>query len=64
MKIRFVDATHPGASHDSLIWRMSDLRRKMEETYLQDRSSCWLLGVLYDLSVCISYNFWKFNFLR
>ena len=55
MKIRFVDATHQGASNDSLIWRMSELRKNMEEKYLQDRSSCWLLRVLYVFNIIRSF---------
>ncbi|XP_036320324.1 putative nuclease HARBI1 [Rhagoletis pomonella] len=44
MTIRYVDATHPGACHDSLIWNTSQLRVSMEEDYLRGRRNVWLLG--------------------
>ncbi|XP_055910815.1 putative nuclease HARBI1 [Eupeodes corollae] len=44
LRIRFIDATHPGACHDSFIWNVSDLRSKMESDYLRDIKNVWLLG--------------------
>ncbi|XP_055912025.1 putative nuclease HARBI1 [Eupeodes corollae] len=44
MKIRSVDATHPGASHDSLIWSMSDARHHFWEQYQSGQRGSWLLG--------------------
>ncbi|TMW48036.1 hypothetical protein DOY81_006880 [Sarcophaga bullata] len=41
MNVQYVDARHPGANHDSLIFNLSDLK-----TYLQRNAqgNCWILG--------------------
>ncbi|XP_067648034.1 putative nuclease HARBI1 [Eurosta solidaginis] len=44
LKIRYVDASHPGASHDSFIWNVSELRTHLEDQYLQREANFWLLG--------------------
>ncbi|XP_067636685.1 putative nuclease HARBI1 [Eurosta solidaginis] len=44
MAIRYVDATHAGACHDSLIWNTSELRLSMEQDYLLGTRNVWLLG--------------------
>ncbi|XP_065356305.1 putative nuclease HARBI1 [Calliphora vicina] len=49
MRIRFVDATHPGACHDSFVWSTSSYRRTMQEDYLRRGSRVWLLGKMYPL---------------
>ncbi|XP_067642467.1 putative nuclease HARBI1 [Eurosta solidaginis] len=41
LKIRYVDAFHPGASHDSFIWNVSELRTHLED---QRGVNFWLLG--------------------
>ncbi|KAI8116881.1 putative nuclease HARBI1 [Lucilia cuprina] len=44
LNIRYVDSSHPGACHDSLIWNTSDLRTHFEQKYLQGETNFWLLG--------------------
>ena len=44
MRIKFIDATHPGASHDAFVWKMSDYRKEVEKDYLQNGKNMWLLG--------------------
>ncbi|XP_055913458.1 putative nuclease HARBI1 [Eupeodes corollae] len=44
MKIRFVDATHPGACHDSLVWKVSEFRSHLLQRYLSGERNFWLLG--------------------
>ncbi|XP_036336534.1 putative nuclease HARBI1 [Rhagoletis pomonella] len=44
LRIRYVDACHPGACHDSFIWNNSDLRVHFERQYLQGARNAWLLG--------------------
>ncbi|XP_036340840.1 putative nuclease HARBI1 [Rhagoletis pomonella] len=44
LKVRYVDASHPGASHDSFIWNTSDLRAHFEQDYLRGVTNFWLLG--------------------
>ncbi|XP_036343854.1 putative nuclease HARBI1 isoform X1 [Rhagoletis pomonella] len=44
MRIRFVDASHPGACHDSFIWNNSDLRACFEREYLRGGNNFWLLA--------------------
>lgn len=44
MKIRFVDASHPGACHDSFVWNTSPYSSVMEENYLRSGLRVWLLG--------------------
>ena len=44
MRIKFVDATHPGASHDAFVCKMSDYRKEVEKDYLQNGKNMWLLG--------------------
>lgn len=43
MRVRYIDATHPGASHDSFIWRVSELRNNLQQSYIENNNS-WLLG--------------------
>ncbi|XP_036320596.1 putative nuclease HARBI1 [Rhagoletis pomonella] len=44
LKIRYVDASHPGASHDSLIWNVSELRSHFETEFSNHPRNFWLLG--------------------
>ncbi|XP_065366368.1 putative nuclease HARBI1 [Calliphora vicina] len=44
LRIRYVNATHPGACHDSFIWRTSNIRAHLEGKYLQGSHNFWLLG--------------------
>ncbi|XP_054746643.1 putative nuclease HARBI1 [Anastrepha obliqua] len=44
LKIRYVDASHPGASHDSLIWNVSELRSHFETQFSNHQRTVWLLG--------------------
>lgn len=44
MRIRYIDATHPGSCHDSFVWNMSGFRTALEEDFLERGSSAWLLG--------------------
>lgn len=41
MIIRFVDARHPGASHDSHVWRTSQFKQKLEQ---ENELNTWVLG--------------------
>ncbi|XP_050321016.1 putative nuclease HARBI1 [Bactrocera neohumeralis] len=40
MRFRFIDASHPGACHDSLVWNVSELKRHI----CNNRSNFWMLG--------------------
>ena len=44
MRIRFVDAKHAGACHDSLIWKVSEFRSHLLQRYLGGERNFWLLG--------------------
>nr|XP_055837203.1 putative nuclease HARBI1 [Episyrphus balteatus] len=44
MRIRFVDASRPGSSHDALIWKVSEVRSWLEQKYLNGEENSWLLG--------------------
>ncbi|XP_036347987.1 putative nuclease HARBI1 [Rhagoletis pomonella] len=44
LRIRFIDATHPGVCHDAFIWNITSLRFEMEQNYLQTHNKVWLLG--------------------
>ncbi|XP_059220599.1 putative nuclease HARBI1 [Stomoxys calcitrans] len=44
LRIQYVDASHPGACHDSFIWNNSELRAHLEKPYSIGGSSYWLLG--------------------
>ncbi|XP_053949397.1 putative nuclease HARBI1 [Anastrepha ludens] len=44
LKIRHVDASHPGASHDSLIWNVSELRSHFETQFSNHQRTFWLLS--------------------
>ncbi|XP_017472210.1 PREDICTED: putative nuclease HARBI1 isoform X3 [Rhagoletis zephyria] len=44
LNIRYVDASHPGACHDSFIWDSSGLRAYCEQQYLQGVTNFWFLG--------------------
>ncbi|XP_055704041.1 putative nuclease HARBI1 [Phlebotomus papatasi] len=43
-KFMAVDATHPGATHNSEIWSISEERQFMEDLYDDGGEKCWLLG--------------------
>ncbi|XP_036342226.1 putative nuclease HARBI1 [Rhagoletis pomonella] len=45
MRIRYVDARHPGSGHDSLIWNTSRVRRFLQEKYEAGERNSWILGV-------------------
>ncbi|XP_055910547.1 putative nuclease HARBI1 [Eupeodes corollae] len=44
MRIRYADARHAGASHDSLVWNSSELRGTLQRKYDGGERSTWLLG--------------------
>ncbi|XP_055904788.1 putative nuclease HARBI1 [Eupeodes corollae] len=44
MRIRYADARHAGASHDSLVWNSSELRGTLQRKYDGGERSKWLLG--------------------
>ncbi|XP_017466830.1 PREDICTED: putative nuclease HARBI1 [Rhagoletis zephyria] len=44
LKIRFVDASHPAACHDSFVWNKSEVRRYFEGEFATHRRNIWLLG--------------------
>lgn len=44
MKIRAVDATRPGSSHDALIWYMSASRQHFLQKFESGDRGSWLLG--------------------
>ncbi|XP_055904424.1 putative nuclease HARBI1 [Eupeodes corollae] len=45
MRIRFVDATHPGATHDALAWKVSAARSHLLQQYTgTELRNNWLLG--------------------
>ncbi|XP_054745868.1 putative nuclease HARBI1 [Anastrepha obliqua] len=44
LKIHYVDASHPGASHDSLIWNVGELRSHFETQFSNHQRIFWLLG--------------------
>lgn len=44
MRIRYVNARNPGASHDALIWYTSDARRYFVQKFEAGDRGSWLLG--------------------
>ncbi|XP_065355967.1 putative nuclease HARBI1 [Calliphora vicina] len=44
LRILYVDASHPGACHDSFIWNTGELRLHLEQEYLRGCNNYWLLG--------------------
>lgn len=44
MIIRYVDANHPGSSHDSFIWNMSSLSRMLQTNFENGERNSWILG--------------------
>lgn len=56
LKVRYVDASHPGACHDSFIWNISDLRAHFEQDYLRGVTNFWLLGKHFKIKINIAYN--------
>lgn len=53
MKIRYINATHPGACHDSFVWSMSGFKKALEQEYLEKGTSMWLLGEFYPQHLCL-----------
>lgn len=45
MRIRYVDARHAGASHDSLVWNASEFRGFLKRNYDGGERNNWLLGM-------------------
>ncbi|XP_065089161.1 putative nuclease HARBI1 [Ochlerotatus camptorhynchus] len=44
MIIRYVDANHPGSSHDSFIWNTSSLNDMLETNFMNGERNSWILG--------------------
>lgn len=44
LRIISVNANYPGSSHDSFIWRQSQVRQFMNDMYLNGRRCTWLIG--------------------
>ncbi|XP_055906755.1 putative nuclease HARBI1 [Eupeodes corollae] len=44
MKIRFINAKHPGSTHDSNVFNMSSLRTLLEREQQRGQTNTWLLG--------------------
>ncbi|XP_053957231.1 putative nuclease HARBI1 [Anastrepha ludens] len=44
MKITYINAKNPGATHDSISFNMSPLKAHLEEQHLNGRRNTWLLG--------------------
>ncbi|XP_053948747.1 putative nuclease HARBI1 isoform X2 [Anastrepha ludens] len=44
MKITYINAKNPGATHDSMAFNMSPLKAHLEEQHLNGRRNTWLLG--------------------
>ncbi|XP_021712444.1 putative nuclease HARBI1 [Aedes aegypti] len=42
--IRYVDANHPGSSHDSFVWNGSVLNQLLQQEYTNGERNSWLLG--------------------
>lgn len=42
--IRYLDANHPGSSHDSFVWNGSSLNQLLLQRYNNGERSSWLLG--------------------
>ncbi|XP_036340767.1 putative nuclease HARBI1 [Rhagoletis pomonella] len=42
--IRYANAKFPGTSHDSYIWRCTQLQNYLKEKYLRGERNFWLLG--------------------
>ncbi|XP_017474547.1 PREDICTED: putative nuclease HARBI1 isoform X1 [Rhagoletis zephyria] len=48
LRIQYVDASHPGACHDSFVWNTSELRTHLEREYLRDLGNYFLLAVAFN----------------
>lgn len=44
MNIRYVNAKHPGASHDASVWNVSQIKTKLESDYRNGRTDFRILG--------------------
>ncbi|XP_062551110.1 putative nuclease HARBI1 [Armigeres subalbatus] len=44
LMIRYLDANHPGSSHDSFVWNGSSLNQLLLQRYNNGERSSWLLG--------------------
>ena len=44
MTIRYVNANHPGACHDSFIWNASELDGHLKNCFVNGDKNSWLLG--------------------
>ncbi|XP_062557486.1 putative nuclease HARBI1 [Armigeres subalbatus] len=44
LMIRYLDANHPGSSHDSFVWNGSSLNQLLFQKYNNGERSSWLLG--------------------
>ncbi|XP_036322062.1 putative nuclease HARBI1 [Rhagoletis pomonella] len=44
MKIRYINAKNPGATHDSMVFNMSSLKTQLEQQHLNGPRNTWLLG--------------------
>ncbi|XP_036339753.1 uncharacterized protein LOC118749080 isoform X1 [Rhagoletis pomonella] len=44
MKIRYINAKNPGATHDSMVFNMSSLKIHLEQQHLNGLRNTWLLG--------------------
>lgn len=54
MFIRYVDANHPGASEDTLVWNSSEFRENLKKNYQKGEKNTWLLGAYYFSPSCMS----------
>lgn len=60
MLIRFVDARHPGASHDSHVWRTSSFKQKLEQG---NEINTWVLGNITLRIIQLHVIYEKYNFI-
>ncbi|XP_055918682.1 putative nuclease HARBI1 [Eupeodes corollae] len=44
MRIRYVDARQPGASHDAMVWSLSEVRGMLQDNFNSGETNSWLLG--------------------
>nr|XP_029717296.1 putative nuclease HARBI1 [Aedes albopictus] len=44
LMIRYLDANHPGSSHDSFVWNGSFLNQLLQQNYENGERKSWLLG--------------------
>ncbi|XP_062698659.1 putative nuclease HARBI1 [Aedes albopictus] len=44
LMIRYLDANHPGSSHDSFVWNGSFLNQLLQQNYENGERNSWLLG--------------------